>query len=150
MRTGFLSRPLALCSILLSASVLPGCAQDQHQREPIAAFQEFWRQFRRAALAGDKEELATLTRFPFRTRGTLDTDSTVAYDRPAFLVVVDRLLEQDSGMRPEPETMRDLINRTDSVTTRFLGDGGPTARIGAFVFERGPDGWRFARAYIDE
>ncbi len=91
-----------------------------------------------------------MTRFPFRTRGTLDTDSIVVYDRLAFLDIVDRLLAQDPGLRPEPETMRDLIDRTDSVTTRHLGDGGRTARIGVFVFERGPDGWRFARAYIDE
>jgi len=142
--------PLTLGSVLLTASVSLGCAQEQRRRDPIGTFQDFWLEFRRAVLVGDKEHVAALTRFPFHIRGPLDTDSVVAYDRQAFLGIVDRLLEQDPGLRPEPERMRDLIDRTDSVTSRHLGDGGRTARIGVFVFERGPDGWRFSRAYVDQ
>ena len=40
----------------------------------VSDFSDFWQRFRSAALAGNVEQIADLTRFPFETRGPLDGD----------------------------------------------------------------------------
>ena len=113
-------------------------------------FQSFWSVFREAVLAGNKSRVADLTQFPFQTRGILDSDPIRNHDRIMFVRLFDRLLAQDPGLSPQSETMRALVKRTKTVNGKVLNDGGATARIGTFVFQRNHGEWYFTLAYIEE
>ena len=138
-----------LATLLLMIAILPVsvmCRQNMPGRDS-QTIEEFWGAFRKAVASKDHNALATLCEFPFKTRGPLDRDPVVDRDRAAFLGMIDRLLNQDPGLRPEPETMRDLIGRT--AVLRPSSDGS-SARLGAFVFGRIQGRWRFTMAYLDE
>lgn len=114
--------------------------------EPAGSFAEFWPAFRAAVLADDAAAVAARTRFPFRTRGPMDGDPTIAHDAAAFPPLLARLLTQDPGLGGGAgDTMRRLIERTPTVdTSREPPD---EVAVGDFVFERDAGGWRFARAF---
>lgn len=101
-------------------------------------------------LAGEPERVASLTRFPFQTRGSLDDSAVETHDRATFLQYLDRWLEQDSGLGSEPQTMRDLVERTRSVTSMPADEGQETARVGSFVFQRSGGTWWFTLAYVED
>jgi hypothetical protein len=61
------------------------------------SFERFWMVFRQAVLAGDKDRVASMTRFPFETRGTMDDDPVKTHDRASFLRILDRLLTDDDA-----------------------------------------------------
>jgi len=140
-------RTIANCCVLVTLSATVACGQQPRSNRSAENFPAFWSQFREAALAGNGNRVAELTQFPFRTRGPTDSDPTVTHDRAAFDTVFQTLLGQDPGLRPEPETMRSLIDRTATVTSDQLGDGGQTARIGLFVFQKVGNRWLFTMAY---
>jgi hypothetical protein len=83
-----------LAALALSVSVSCGWAAGANETR-LEGFQKFWSDFRQAVLAGDKEKVASMTQFPFKTRGLLDTDPVSTHDHGGFLRIFDRLLEQD-------------------------------------------------------
>jgi hypothetical protein len=113
-------------------------------------FRNFWGQFRSSVLAGDKEQVASLTLFPFKTRGMLDSDPTRLHDRRAFIEMFDKLVMQDTGLKKEPEPMRDLIQRIETPQRQTVHKQQAMERIGNFVFQRIDHEWRFVMAYLDE
>lgn len=119
-------------------------AQSQGQ-----SFEQFWAAFRGAVLAGQKETIASVTRFPFETRGPSDDDPVRRHDRRGFPFLLDSLLGQESGMG-DSETTRQLIQRTTTLTDRNVTPGAQQARVGDFVFLRTAGRWWFTRAYTDE
>ncbi len=136
-----------LLLVVLPATVTCGRPAEVQPRAPVT-IGEFWTAFRAAVAATDREALASLTEFPFQTRGPSDRDPLVPRDRGSFQRIVGQLLEADPGMRPQPETMRDLIARTSDL--RPSPAGGTTARLGSFVFREVQGRWRFTMAYLDE
>lgn len=114
------------------------------------AFHEFWVHFKIGVLAGNKEQVAAVTFFPFKTRGMLDSDPVRLHDRQSFEELFDRLLAQDSGLKKEPEAMRDLIQRTDFSGAKSVKKHHSRERIGNFVFQRIDSQWRFVMAYLDD
>lgn len=135
-------------ALLFAISLLPATVMcRQSSSADPQTIEEFWAAFRKAVASKDYNTLAALTEFPFKTRGQLDSDPVVNRDRAAFLGMVDRLLDQDPGTKPEPETMRDLIGRTAVV--RASADGN-SAKVGAFEFAKVRGRWRFTSAYVDE
>lgn len=130
---------LAVCVQLLAA----GCAA----RGPAHEFPVFWREFREAALAGDVDRLAAMTRFPLEVRGPDDADPVQRRGREAFAGTVARVMQQDAGEQPRPETVRQFFERTREVPPQPDGARG-TARVGDFVFERTGGRWRLVRIYL--
>lgn len=121
--------------------------------EAESTFVAFWAEFRRAALAGDTARVVALTRFPFRTRGPMDDDPVRRHARPAFpRLFFGRLLAADPGLRPTPDTMRDLLARTERPRGDAVDPGRRDARVGDFVFARAGRGapWRFTMAYTPD
>ena len=144
-------RAIVVLVAVLTLSATPSCSQPTGGQEtPREGFQKFWSGFRQAALAGDKDKVASFAAFPFKTRGILDSDPVKAYDRASFTRIFDQLLDQDPGLSREPGTMRRLIERTTTVTDKMLGTGGQTARVGVFTFQRMDGRWRFTMAYREE
>lgn len=142
----------AVAGLWVAASILTAACAQQSPRQDAsqAGFQTFWEEFRSVVLASDKAKIQSLASFPFRTRGPSDSDPIISHDPASFSVLLDTLLLQDPGLKPEPETMRALIDRTASVSASSMGDGGQSARIGSFVFQWSGGRWRFAMAYTEE
>lgn len=113
------------------------------------SFERFWQAFRQAILAGDRNTIAAVTRFPFETRGPSDDDPVGKRDRAGFPALLDSLLAQESGMG-DSETTRQFIERTTTLTERNVAPGAKEARVGDFFFVNTDGRWWFARAYTDE
>jgi hypothetical protein len=111
-----------------------------------ASLPEFWKRFRQAALARDAEAAASLARFPFRTRGELDSDPWVSHPRGDFAALFLRLLAQDTGLTAMEESTADLIARTKSLDETGKGH----ARLASLVFERVDGSWTFTAAYLSD
>jgi hypothetical protein len=134
-----------LCIALIEMS----CAQPGAQERPDD-FRVFWTAFRNAILEGKREQVAAMTHFPFRTRGSLDSDPVRTHDRQSFFRLFDRLLEQDPGLSRETSTMRKLIYEKTMIADRELSGQGTQMRVGTFTFRKVNAQWLFALAYLDE
>jgi hypothetical protein len=133
-----------------SESLAPSVSSAQTEQND---FQVFWSEFRAAIKANDRQKIASLTAFPFKTRGTDDGDPVVRRDRASFLRILDRLLDDDPGLSQEPDKMRLLIERKAEINSkelREISESGGQARIGDFVFEKVKGKWVFTFAYLDE
>jgi hypothetical protein len=113
------------------------------------SFERFWAAFRQAILAGDREKVASVTRFPFETRGPSDDDPVRKHNRAAFPALLDSLLAQQSGS-VSGGTTRQLIERTTTPSQRNVAPGAKEARVGRFSFENVDGRWWFTRAYTTE
>jgi hypothetical protein len=117
------------------------------------SFQVFWAEFRAAVKANDKERIASLTAFPFKTRGNDDGDPVKKHDRASFLKILDQLLDSDPGLSREPDKMRLLIEQKAEISSkelREIDESGGQARAGNFVFEKAGEKWAFTFAYVEE
>jgi hypothetical protein len=144
---------VAVCCMVLSA-LLPAYpyAQQTINIAAVEEFQKFWSEFRTAALVNDKAKIASMAQFPFRTRGTDDSDPIMKHNKKAFFRIWDRLLAQDPGLSPEPDTTRRLLERKTSITSQDVTISGKrsSARVGNLVFTKVQGKWLFTFAYLDE
>ena len=111
------------------------------------SFQDFWKEFRAAAIQEDKEKIIKLTHFPFNTRGLLDEDPTVKHDRSWFLKAYGDLFNADPGVNPIPSTMRAFLKENPEVPSGNLPTG-DWARVGDFEFKIINGQWLFVLAYL--
>ena len=86
-----------------------------------------------------------MARFPLEARGASDSDPVVRQDQTQFKATMSRILAQDSGTRPEPDTVRQFIERTNTVNASNVEPDGGAARVGDFVFERVDGSWWLVR-----
>lgn len=54
--------------IMITIPAFAFCAQLDHKQNKGQSLQEFWSVFRGEVLAGDKKKIASMTKFPFKTR----------------------------------------------------------------------------------
>jgi len=139
--------------------VKPAAAQEQ--TAPAAATQspqEFWSEFRVAALADDRAALQKLARFPFVTRGTTDDDSSISHDEVAFAELVAKVFAQDTGLSKGGETVRAYLERHTELPPIAVG-GGQSVPVeanaaqfsaGPLNFEKIGDRWYWVSAYLEE
>jgi hypothetical protein len=76
----------------------------------------------------------------------MDDDPVRQVDRLAFAVVVRRLLAQDVGLAPQPETLAHYLERSPSPPANAVV--GKTARVASMQFVLSPEGWQFVAAYL--
>jgi len=144
-------RTVGVAGLWLVVALSAACGQQAPRQEASqAGFQAFWSDFRSAVLGGDRAKTLAMTAFPFKTRGPSDADPIISHDAASFSGLLDTLLTQDPGLKPEPETMRAFIERTPTVPTTTMGDGGQSARVGAFVFQWTSGRWKFTMAYTED
>jgi hypothetical protein len=137
--------------IVLLLTLSPGSlfARQTGNETAVKDFQLFWTEFRQAIMANDKEKVASMTRFPFKTRGPDDGGPFEKYTKASFLKALDEMLQSDPGLIGEPDTMRRFIERQTTVTSKEVGTNS-FARIGDFVFEKARGKWLFTMAYLDD
>ncbi|HEX7243322.1 MAG TPA: hypothetical protein VF263_23770 [Longimicrobiaceae bacterium] len=138
-------------------AVVAAAAEAEKNTVPPAApqhgdAQAFWSEFRTAALANDTEHLGRLTRFPFTTRGSLDSDPVIEHDSTEFDALMLRLLEQPEDYQLNAVTTeRDLLRATPTLDAENLSlsrDG--WFRVGTFEFRRVDGAWRLTHAFTEE
>ena len=112
--------------------------------------QEYWSTFRQAVLNDDVSSVIAVTEFPFILRGQLDDSPVRHLSRDEFTGEFPRMLASDPGMSPDPTSMKDYIARTSKLPTSFCNATGNQVRVGDWVFNLTPNGWRLVEAYLDE
>ena len=153
LRGGSFDMPKRIAAgVALLALLVPiSCAQSPTKRSSGEEFQKFWSDFRAAALAKDTEKIVSMTNFPFKTKGILDSDPVAAHDASSFGKLLPKLLQQDVGKSREPEPMLRFMERKANVTAKDLGQpGANNVRVGQFVFQKVQGRWLFAQAYVEE
>lgn len=120
-------------------------------QETYESFENYWPVFHTAIQNNDREKVASLTRFPFETRGDSDDDPVKKLGRDQFMQALDSLLNEDPGLlMTGKETQREHIARSAKLTARQYSSGDESARVGVFQFEKQDGRWWFTRAYITE
>jgi hypothetical protein len=113
----------------------------------FASFEEFWKSFRQAVLNADTAQIIALTKFPFETRGPLDSDPTIKYSKQKFPHVFQAFLNQWNGMDLEGTTELETIKKTTIISKEDIAD--EYTRVGNLVFNKTKDGWRLVFAYLN-
>lgn len=111
--------------------------------------QRYWEAFRISVLRGDLTAIANASRFPFAISGTLDESETRHIDRKEFIRLFPALLKADPGLSPTPTTMKSLLKATIRLSPSLCNSYGNQLRVGAWVFELTPEGWRFVQGFVD-
>ena len=88
-----------------------------------------------------------MTEFPFQTRGPLDSDPTIEYNRQKFLPVFRAYLNQWNGMDLEGTTELESIKTT--ITPNKADVVSDYARIGDLVLNKTKKGWKLVFAYLN-
>jgi hypothetical protein len=133
--------PLVLLLALLAGSSLSAQSGD---------IQAFWTEFRQAIKNNDKDKVAAMTRFPFKTRGQTDSDPVKTHNKVSFLKIWDKLMQADPGLGPDADTMRRFVERKPTITSEASASEKGSARVGNFVFDRVQGKWLFTMAFLDE
>ena len=113
----------------------------------FASFEEFWKSFRQAVLNADTTQIIALTKFPFDTRGPLDSDPTIKFSKQKFLHVFQAFLNQWNGMDLEGTTELETIKKITIISKEDIAD--EYTRVGNLVFNKTKDGWRLVFAYLN-
>jgi hypothetical protein len=155
----FLGRIFGVCAIALALGCTAGSGLPAGfgRPAPLAAemptFSSFWGAFRAAALAGNTDRLAAMTRFPLELKYELDSDPPGYATRASFGKELARAMDADTGLSvSRPQTNRALIEATRSLGTpqRGVSLSAVHARIGAFAFRKEADGWKLYRLYLPD
>jgi len=118
-----------------------------------AELQATWASFRTAALAGDAQAMARMTRFPLELAGELDDTPLRRTGADGFPAMIRRVLDADSGLgMRETVTNRELVRRNPTLVPDQRNPivAGDEAMLGPFVFRRSSNGWKLSRVYIGE
>jgi hypothetical protein len=120
--------------------------------------QQFWSEFRAAAIAADSAALQKLARFPFVTRGATDDDPSISHDEAAFAELLPKILAQDTGLSKEGETVRQYLDSHPELPAIATGAGqsvpmGADATqfvAGPLSFEKIGNRWLWVSAYLED
>lgn len=130
---------------LLTLLVPTACSSQVAKTTAENAFPKYWSEFRAAAIRKDVDKIASMTKLPFTTKGTLDSSKVGTHDAASFRKVFPKLLDQDVGLSAEPESMLHYIQRRSEIPAK-----GEQVRVGQFVFAQVKGEWKFVSAYMDD
>ena len=131
---------LTICCIFLqsvhAASTVPKDAQT------------FWTGFRTAVLNDDQKKIIANTKFPFKTRGDLDSDPKREYNKAKFLKLYKTIFNQLD--RRAKKTVKKVIEEKEILLPKNL-HGSKKIRIENLIFRKQKNGnWLFTFAYVLE
>lgn len=138
------SLPFLIYILLLSVAAT-SCHSEENKSEQT--FQQFWSEFRTAALDNNLTRITELTHFPFIVKGDLDMDGSIHLDRIAFQKKFKLFMEQDIRENLTPESMRTYIKKHKNISPRI--DDGQTS-VALFSFEKINGKWYFVRVYVEQ
>lgn len=116
--------------------------------------EEFWRRFRQAVIVGETGEVASMTKFPFRVGGILDSDQVVSYDRVTFPPILSKLLMQkilfvrEDYQIVETTMLRHIQDKKNLAPQDYKSPSLIVVEL--FTFECRSGRWLFTEAFIEE
>ena len=138
-----------LVSIFCSATVT---AKDLTAAE-AQSFNQYWDKFRQAIVNENLDEVTKLTQFPFQTRGTNGSDSTVKYDKSSFITIFKKIIDQKiyafNNQQLVPLSMKEVVANAENISKEHLIKD-DLARVEQFTFVKIGGHWYFERAYISD
>ncbi|MDM8564214.1 hypothetical protein QUF74_01015 [Candidatus Halobeggiatoa sp. HSG11] len=146
---------MVMCSFLFMTPVQAAGTVSAVGGVPEGA-QIFWKEFRAAVLdiLSDKGKLnkdatvIAMTKFPFKTRGDLDSDPERSYDKEAFLKLFKTIFNQYD--RRAQKIISEVMKERPSLIAKNV-HGSKMFRIENLVFKEQDDGkWLFTFAYVLE
>ena len=147
-------RAVAILVTSLGFAVLscaaPGSTQ-QHSSACSASAVAFWNEFRTAVVENRLDVIQSKTKFPFYTRGSLDSDKRKALDAGEFKKQLPALLDADTGLSPDgqPLPMHTYIKNYERLRDSDCDSGHKKIRIANWVFDLTANGWNFSFAYTE-
>jgi len=119
----------------------------QVQADVLADAQTFWSEFRTAVIGNKHEKVASLTYFPFQTRGDFDDNPINKYDKAGFLTIYAQIFNEMSA--DATMTVRKRIEQKIVITEKdFLTK--ELIRVENLIFKKVDGKWQFTFAYIVE
>ena len=111
------------------------------------SFSGFWKRFRTAVINTDTTQIISITKFPFQTRGPLDSDPTIKYPKEMFTRVFTVFLNQWNGIDLEGKTELYSIKRIKNPDIKDVHND--YTRVGELVFAKTSKGWKLVFAYLN-
>lgn len=150
-------RPKLVCHVVCQFVLLAILAACQEQvtaeKNPCPeSAQQFWKTFRSAILKNDIQAIADITQFPFQLSvGSLDFNrKEILLNRKKFIAIFPKLLPVDPGISEAHKTMKGYAEAMSSIPSKSCMSDGALFRIGDWVYELKPEGWRFVQAFAGE
>lgn len=112
-------------------------------------FQKFWNEFRKALIENDEDKIQSMTVFPFETRGEMDSDSIVKYNKKDFKKVLRAYLLQETYWLDEDQSITQFEEIKRTINPNESQVQGNEARIGNLVFELRDNNWKLVFAYLN-
>jgi len=112
-------------------------------------FQKFWNEFRKALIENDEDKIQSMTVFPFETRGEMDSDSIVKYDKTDFKKVLRAYLLQETYWLNEDQSITQFEEIKRTIHPNASQVQGNEARIGNLEFELRDNHWKLVFAYLN-
>lgn len=134
----------ALCAVSAAMAAPPPatpCPEDA---------QAYWASFRAAALKGDLEAVADLTKFPLEITGQLHDSEVHHIPRQQLRRWWPELLKADPGHAHVPSTMKIFVKAHPRLLDGFCSPGGGQFNVANWTFLQEAEGWRFVTAAVDE
>ena len=110
-------------------------------------FLSFWKTFRAAVISYDSNTIISLTKFPFKTKGTLDSDPTMQLNKSNFFKTFKKFLNQWTGFDVSNDTELDFIKKNEKPKKEDIQKD--YARVGDMVFMRINGQWNFTSLYLN-
>ena len=112
-------------------------------------FQKFWNEFRLAVIKNDVDKVKSVTIFPFETRGEMDSDALVKYNKKEFNKLLRAYLLQEAYWLNEERSIThyEEIKRTIKPSESQVQEN--EVRIGNLVFELKDGDWKLVFAYLN-
>lgn len=115
--------------------------------------QQFWTEFRQAALSNDNKKLEAMTHFPLEVRGVDDSQPVTRYKKEQFDSIFKKILNQPiitmEGDKIITNTTKSVINSSNTITKDHIMTG-DSFRVDQLVFELKNKQWKLVRAYLEE
>ncbi len=122
-------------------------------QEQTSTPQNFWTEFRQAALANDNKKLIGMTQFPLEVRGVDDSQPITRYKKEEFDTIFKKILGQPvitmEGEKIITNTTKTVIKSTNTITKDHIMTG-DSFRVDQMVFELKNRQWKLVRAYLEE
>ena len=121
---------------------IPDTIETKSLADTTKSFISFWQTLRKAIVDNDTNTIIASTTFPFKTRGPMDSDPTIKYNRKEFIKVFSAFLKQSYNLETEIED----IMKTERPDTAYINN--VWARVGDLEFSKSNGMWKLTFAYL--
>lgn len=120
----------------------PATIETKRATDSTEVFIAFWQTLRHAIINNDTNTIIESTIFPIETRGPMDSDPIIKYERKDFVKVFSAFLKQQENEGTE----MDNIKKTEQPDMTYFNN--TEVRVGDLVFNNADGKWKLTFAYL--